>query len=198
MSIMKQENTRRIVRNVAVVGGIVLAVIVVFLVIRAVFLMGSSSAPSQTDATDPLLNTSTDRGVMMTVRGPIEAAETARTYEVDVTPTSRSVTQYSGYDGTVVNKQVYANSMAAYEQFVYALDKAGMTNDRTVANPDTRGVCAMGRLYTFSLERDTTVESSLWSSSCNSVKGTLAGGSSALRDLFNAQIPDISKYSTGV
>lgn len=193
---MQSENTRRIIRNVAVVGGIVLAVIVVFLIIRGLFF---AAKPEPTQLTDPLINTSTDRGVSMVVRGPIVASENARTYEIDVTPTSRSVTLFSGYDGTVMSKQVYDNSTSAYEQFVYALDKDGMTNARTISDTDTRGVCATGRLYTFSLLRDTTTESSLWTTSCGrDDKGTLNAAASPLKYLFDAQIPDISKYSAGL
>lgn len=197
---MQKENTRRLIRNFAVVGGIVLAVIVVFLIIRfAVTSMNGSGNPSaQTEVTEPLLNTSDDRGVKMTVRGPIVASENARSYEVDVTPTSRAVTLFGGYDGSVINKQVYANSPSAYEQFVYALNLAGMTNSRNANNTDTRGVCSLGNLTTFSLERDTTIESSLWTSSCSGSKGTLAGKAATLQTLFDAQIPDISKFRAGL
>jgi len=188
---MKSENTRRIIRNVAVIGGVVLAVFIVFLIIRGLFF---NAKPSQTELTNPLINTSTDRGVQMTVRGPIVASENARTYEVDVTPTSRSVTLYSGYDGSVVDKKVYNNSTSAYEQFVYALDTANMNASRKTSDTDTRGVCASGRLYTFALERDTTIVSSLWTSSCKQ-KGTLNASPTTLKALFDAQIPEISKFS---
>lgn len=193
--IMQRENTRRIIRNVAVVAGIVLVVIVLFLLIRALLVPGKP-APSQ--LTDPLINTSNDRGVQMVVRGPIVASENARSYEVDVTPTSRAVTEFTGYDGTVLSKQVYPNSTSAYEQFVYALDKAGMTNERNTSDTDTRGVCATGRLYSFSLEQDTTVENTLWTSSCTDAKGTLDSGALYLQRLFDAQIPDITKYRVGI
>lgn len=193
---MQSENRRRIIRNVAVVGGIVLVVIALFLIIHA--LAFPAKKAMQTQLTDPLINTSTDRGVKMTIRGAIVSSENARTYEVDVTPTSRSITLYSGYDGTVLSKQVYDNSPAAYEQFVYALDKANMTKSRNIDDTDTRGVCATGRLYTFALERDTTIDSSLWTSSCGSAKGTLDASATSLKSLFDAQIPDISKYRAGV
>ena len=189
---MQSENNRRLIRNVAVVGGIVLILILIFLVIQGIFFSGAK--PSETQLTNALINTSTDRGVQMTVRGPIVGNEDARSYEVVVTPTSRSVTQYSGYDGTVVNKQVYSNSTSSYEQFVYALNKAGMMNSRTTSDTDTRGVCATGDLYTFALERDTTIQSSLWTSDCSSDRGTLDIRPSSLTYLFNAQIPDINKY----
>ena len=192
---MQSENTKRIIRNVAVIGGVILAVFLVFFIIRALFFAPKAS---QTQITNPLINTSTDRGVKMTVRGPIQASETARTYEVDITPSSRSVTLYSGYDATVVSKQVYSNSPSAYEEFVYALDKAGMTNGRKISNDDTRGVCASGRLYTYALERDTTIESSLWTSSCSNSKGSLNSNATALKTLFDKQIPDITKYRGGL
>lgn len=193
---MQSENRRRIIRNVAVIGGVVLAVVIVFLIIRGLFFGGGT--PSQTELTNPLLNTSTDRGVQMTVRGPIVALETARTYEIDVTPTSRSVTLYSGYDGSVIDKQVYTNSTSAYEQFVYALNKVGMTNSRNTSNTDTRGVCATGRLFTFALERDTSIDNSLWTTSCSSKQGTLNAKYAPIKSLFDAQIPDISKYRGGL
>jgi hypothetical protein len=192
---MQSENTRRIIRNVAVVGGIVLVVVAIFLIIRALFFMPPAT---QTQLTNPLLDTSTNRGVKMTVRGPIIATENARSYDVDVTPSSRSVTLYSGYDGTVISKQVYDNSPAAYEQFVYALNKADMTRTRQTSDSDTRGVCATGNLYTFSLENDTTIESSLWTSSCRSERGTLNTAPLPLNQLFDTQIPDIAKYRAGL
>lgn len=192
---MQSENRRRIIRNVAVIGGIVLVVIVLFLLIRALLVPGK---PEPSQLTDPLINTSNDRGVQMVVRGPIVASENARSYEIDVTPTSRAVTEYTGYDGTVLNKQVYPNSTSAYEQFVYALDKADMTNSRDTSDTDTRGVCATGRLYSFSLEQDTTVENTLWTSNCNGSKGTLNANALLLQQLFDSQIPDITKYRAGL
>ena len=193
---MQSENRRRILRNVAVIGGIVLVIIVIFLIIRAIF--SSGSAAPQTQLSNPLLNTSTDRGVMMTIRGAIVANENARSYEIAVTPTTRSITQYSGYDGTVLQKEVLDNSPASYEQFVYALDKGGMTISRSVDNADTRGVCATGRIFTFSLQRDTTIASSLWTSSCSKEKGTLNTNAGYLQNLFDAQIPDAGKYINGI
>lgn len=192
---MQSENTKRIIRNIAVIGGIILVVIIVFLIIRGLFF---AAKPTESQLTDTLLNTSTDRGVQMIVRGPIVASENARTYEIDVTPTSRAVTLFSGYDGTVMSKQVYDNSTSAYEQFVYALDKANMNQSRKITDTDTRGVCATGRLYTFAILRDTTVDSSLWTSSCRDDKGTLSAPALPLKSLFDAQIPDISKYRGGL
>lgn len=142
-----------------------------------------------------LLNTSEDRAVRMTIRGPIKADEKYNSYTITVKSTSRTLTTYSGYLNRQLETVELPNNLPAYEQFVYALDRAGMMNASELSGNanDLRGLCATGRLIKFETLRGNSTVKTLWTSTCRDHQGSLRVDNIRLTNLFKNQIPDNSK-----
>lgn len=186
---------------------LIISIIVIALVIaavvsigRAIFGGGSSSSKdtSQVDeGRDALLNTSGGHSVQMTVRGPIVANENFQSYQVDVSNSERSITAYDGYLESRSGGTTLSNNTPAYEQFVYALDKANMMKGKEADGNDSddlRGICASGYVYEFAVLSSGNTVKSLWTSTCGGSKGTLEASKDQLSKLFLDQIPDSSNY----
>lgn len=161
---------------------------------RAVFFSGGQqSTTTQVDISrDALLSTTVDRAVRMTVRGAIVADEEFRSYRITVTPTSRTLTTYTGYLDRQIDGTVLVNNTAAYEEFVYALDKANLAKGVEFSGDknDTRGICATGLVYQFEILQDDNSIKNLWTSTCKGSKGSLDANVDQLTELFVSQIPD--------
>lgn len=173
---------------------IVIVVTVVALVAVGRALLGGSSRNNVSDAPErrALLTTDADHSVRMTVRGPIVADSNFHTYQVEVSPVSRSLTTYTGYqDRQLENKQL-SNNTVAYTEFVHALARANYLKEAELpeGQDDTRGACATGRLYTFEIMEAQSTVKSLWTSSCRNAPGSFKGNAEQVRDLFLRQIPD--------
>jgi len=199
---MAKYKNSRILPTVLVVVIVIIAIVALISGARAIFFSGSSSREEVTDTTvASLLSTSVSSSVSMSVRGPIVADEDFHSYRIVVSPTSRQITTYNGYMGTVIAQQTLGNNTAAYEQFVNALNLAKMTagnEPKEEENNDVRGICATGKLSEFSiLSNDMSVET-LWTSTCDGSKGTLRASASQLSNLFTAQIPDSEKLIRAV
>lgn len=176
---------------------IVIAVAIAALVSvgRAVF-GGGDQQPALTDSSqEALLNTSAERSVRMTVRGQIVADETFRSYQMVVTPSERILTTYAGYLDSPIESKRLANNVKAYEEFVYALDKAALTKGTPFTGEldDIRGVCASGQVHEFEVLDGTTVVKRLWTSTCKGSPGSLKASVKQLEGLFIQQIPDARK-----
>lgn len=182
---------------------IIIVIIVVALVVaalvtvgRMLFSGGSSSGSTDTGTVtlqDAVLDRTADRSVRWTVRGPIVADEKFRSYQITVSPTSRTFITYSGYLDQVMDTKTYSNNTRAYEEFVFALDKASISKTRKSSDEEFRGVCATnGIAYMFETLNDTDVDNSIWSSSCKDSAGTMTADPLKVQALFVNQIPDFS------
>lgn len=142
---------------------------------------------------DELLTVDTGRMVRMTVRGPIVAEEEFRTYEIAVSPNDRVVSVYTGYREAVQERERLVNNTPAYEEFVYALDKAAFTKPGRYSDSeasDVRGICATGRVFEYELFDDDVRLQRYWTSTCKGSPGTLGADTAQVTNLFIAQIPD--------
>lgn len=170
---------------------IIVAIVAIVSIVRLIFFSGSNPEAADTSR-DQLLSSAEGNAVSMTVRGPIVADENFRSYRISVSPSSRTITTYTGYLDAVLDRQTLTNNVAAYEEFTHALNKANMvagepfTGDRN----DVRGICATGRVYEFSLLSGGDVTETLWTSTCSGSKGSLRANTDQLTQLFRAQIPD--------
>jgi len=198
---MAKIRNSRIIPTILVVVIVIIAIVALISGIRAVFLSGTPSSNKPTDNTQQsLLNTSASNSVSMSVRGPIVADENFHSYKIVVSPTSRQITTYNGYLGTVVEQKSLSNNTAAYEQFVNALNLAKMTagNQPAEGESDIRGVCATGRLTEFAILSNELPVETLWTSTCSGSQGTLRANDSQLSNLFLAQIPEAKAYARNV
>lgn len=161
---------------------------------RTVFFSGTIAQKSVDISKESLLNTSVNYSVALIVRGPIVANESFSSYQIKVAPNSRSLTVYSGYLNQISNNIVLDNNIPAYEQFVYALDKANMGKGTELSGNknDLRGICASGFVYEYKILKSDSSIKSLWSSSCSGSRGSLDASVNQLNKLFMAQIPDSS------
>lgn len=182
---------------------IIIVIIVVALVIAALVTVGrmlfsgdNSSNSSDTPTVslqDSVLDKSSDRSTRWTVRGPIVADEKFRSYQITVTPTSRTFVTYSGYLDQVNETKKYDNNARAYEEFVFALDKANIGSIRKSSDEEFRGVCATnGIAYMFETLKNNNVDNSVWSSSCKDSAGTMGATPANIQALFVNQIPDFA------
>jgi len=190
---------------------VVLVLIVVGLIIAALvsvgrtfFSGGGSSSPSPTPQVNAgkqaLVSTLADRSVRMIVRGPLVADENFHSYTITVSPGERNLTTYQGYSGQAVDTSQLSNTNSAYEQFVYALDRAKLMDGTPLSGDtnDTRGICATGMIYQFDVLQGTNVVQSLWTSTCAGSLGSLKANLAQVQRLFQSQIPDVAKYTSKV
>jgi len=176
---------------------VVIVVIVAIVSIgRAIFFSGNQAGTTEPD-TDTgrteLLDTTANHGVQLTVRGPIVAEEEFKSYQLEVAPNSREMVVYRGYLDDEERAKKLGNNRSAYEEFVYALDKADMmkgTMPADDADNDLRGICATGYVYEYAVLVDDKPVKHLWTSTCDGSKGTLQASTSQLNDLFLKQIPE--------
>lgn len=188
---------------------IIIAIIIVALIIaalvslgRMVFTGGDSAnktnpAAESQQVRNDTLDTASGRSVRFTERGPIVADENYKSYQIVITPTTRTYTTYSGYLDRVVASKTYQNNQRAYEEFVYALDKADVSKVLdTKGQDDVRGVCATnGRLYLYETANNGSATHTLWTSTCAGSKGNMGASVAQLKALFVNQIPEFdAKY----
>jgi hypothetical protein len=162
---------------------------------------GSSTESTQVNVNrQALINTNADRSVSVSVRGKLVADDEFKSYQIVVGPNSRSITVYHGYLDKAINSVTLSNNIPAYEQFVYALDKAGMMSGPEIAadSNDTRGVCATGLLYEFNILKDNKSEKQVWTSNCSGVRGSLGTSVGSILNLFKSQIPDSEKITGSI
>lgn len=160
-----------------------------------------SDDESISQARDELLTVNVDRSARMTIRGPIVADENFRTYEVIVSPTERLYSVYNGYRDDLDSRERLSNNTRAYEQFVYALDKAALTKPGKYTESeasDLRGICATGRVYEFALYDEEEQIQRYWTSTCSGSPGTLGASVQQVTNLFSAQLTGIKlEYASG-
>lgn len=160
---------------------------------RMIFFPGDQNSTTKVDVSQTaLLKSSEGHSVKMIVRGPIVANENFYSYEITVSPSSRNFTVLKGYLNDPSSNKTFNNNTVAYEQFVYALDKANLAKgvELTGDKNDLRGICATGYVYQFQILESNKSVKSLWTSSCSGSRGSLSANVKQLMNLFVAQIPD--------
>ena len=196
---MQRNSNIRILPLIITIIIVALAIAAIVSIGRAVFSGGSSSDETSNvdQGKEALLNTSGGRSVQMTVRGPIVADEEFQSYQVEVSNSERSITAYKGYLESRTGGTSLSNNTRAYEQFVYALDKANMMKGQepeTEAENDLRGICASGYVYEYTVLSSGNDVKTLWTSTCGGSKGTLEASREQLTSLFLDQIPNSNDY----
>jgi hypothetical protein len=187
---MYRGNSSRIVPIILVL--IVIAIVIAALVSVGRAIFGGEQTTESNTGRDALLDTSLGHSVRMTVRGPLVANEEFHSYQITVDPSLRSLVTYQGYLEQSIGSKSYGNNLKAYEQFVYALDKANLMDgtELTGDKNDTRGICATGLVYEFEAINSGSTVKRLWTSTCKGSQGSLRASVSQVKNLFLSQIPD--------
>jgi hypothetical protein len=188
----KYKSTLRIAPIALIIIIIAIAIAVIVSLARVMFFSDNQSAQVIDTSREALLSTTVERSVKMTVRGEIVADEQFKSYQITVSPSNRDFVAYQGYLDRPIETISLSNNIPAYEEFVYALDKAGLPRGKQLADDknDTRGVCATGKVYEFHIMNGSDVVKHLWTSTCSGWKGSLVGEVKDLTSLFERQIPD--------
>jgi hypothetical protein len=189
---MARYRSSRILPVILILVIVVIAVTALVSLTRAIFFSGQSTQQVVSDTSrEALLNTTADHSVRMTVRGPIVANEEFRSYQITITPSSRSLVTYKGYTESAIDQITLSNNVRSYEQFVYALDKANLAKGVQLDDDqnDLRGICAIGEVYSFEIINAETIVKELWTSTCSGSKGSLSASAKQLMELFQNQIP---------
>lgn len=189
---------------------ILLVIVITIVAVAAVIaigraLIGGGSGQSDNTAVidqgrTALLTVDTSRSVRLTVRGPIVADESFRSYRITISPETRQMTTYEGYLDDVLETKSFENNNRAYEELVYALDKRRMMDGRALTDDqnDLRGICASKLVYQFETLVNGEPVRSLWTSDCEGSKGSALANVSDVINMFLDQIPDGRKMATDV
>jgi len=160
---------------------------------------GSTATTDTVSAGQKLLDKPTANTVVrMSVRGPITAQENHYSIALTVNQTSRNLTIWRGYDGTVLTQENLTNSTGSFSDLLAALNRAGFMKSNNTADTN-QGICAVGQLINFEVLENVrnlngtvsqkSVEK-LWTTSCEGLSGNFNGLASNVINLFLNQIPD--------
>ena len=182
----------------------IVAVAAVLAIGRALFGGDSTQDQSEVETVDigneSLLSSESGRSIRLTVRGPIVADESHRSYQVTISPSSRVMATYEGYLESEMDIKKYDNNTSAYEELIYALQKRKMMDgiELTDEQNDLRGICATGKIYMFETLMDDETVKTLWTSDCSGSKGSALANVDEIIDMFIKQIPDGDKMASSV
>ncbi len=192
---MQRSNSFKALPIIITIIVIALAIAAIVSIGRAIFTSGDSSEETVLvdEGREALLNTGGGRSVQLTVRGPIVADEAFKSYQVEISNSERSITAYEGYLDSRTDGTTLSNNTRAYEQFVYALDKANLMKGQETED-DLRGICATGYVYEYAVLSGGSPVKMLWTSTCSGSKGSLDASREQLTNLFLEQIPDSADY----
>lgn len=141
----------------------------------------------------------TSSEVRFTHEGRVNARENRRTLQITVSKAQRRAVLYEGYQGKVIRSETYPNDADSYRAFLSALHNSGYTKTRQPTRDiEPIGACPMGARYHYDVIGDEDSQQSLWSSSCESARGTFGGSASSVRGLFRAQLPNYNEFIRGV
>jgi hypothetical protein len=138
-----------------------------------------------------------DARVRYTIVSPVAANETHNSIVITVSPANRTVQALQSYEDIVADSRDFPNNQAAFADFAQALQDAGFTKTNASTDEDERGACPTGQRYVYELIDNSGTVSRLWSTSCNN-QGTFSGNAALIRQLFQAQIPDYTKFRSSV
>lgn len=186
-----------------VVGFLVTLGLIIVLVILLLTGGGGKKAPQITKPHNTSeLAAYADTGVTarLIVDGEINADQTHKALRITVGGNDVTFEQIQGYQGTVVNRQSYANNPSAYSNFLYALGRAGFlrgNEDPRLANE--KGFCPLGHRYVLELMDGSRDIQRYWATSCGSgAPKTYNGNLNLTINLFQLQVPNYSDLTSNL
>jgi hypothetical protein len=185
--------TRRIL---AVLIGIGILVLLFVLIVRG---FGGGNNQSPIKETKLVDFAATDAVAQLYIDGPVVLDQDHRAVKILVSRDQTEIDIIKGYEGTVIDQQVYPNNEAAYAVFLQALDHLNFDHGNTdPAQRDERGFCAQNDRYVYQLSNNGSTVFRYWSTSCG--QGTFGGDRLAVRNLFRHQIPqkDFNDLTRGI
>lgn len=183
-------------RILAVLIGIGVIVLLFVLIVRG-FSGGNNQTPIRQT---PLVDfAGTDAVAQLYIDGPVVLDQDHRAVKILVSRDQTEIDIIQGYEGTVIDQQVYPNNESAFANFLQALNHLNFTKGNTdPSQRDERGYCASGDRYVYQFANNGDTIFRYWSTSCG--QGTFGGNRPAVRDLFRHQIPpkDFNDLTRGI
>lgn len=146
-----------------------------------------------------------DTRVRLTMFGPVVAREDNRSVRIIVDASYRQLHILEGYeDETIAERMRWENDLAAYQEFLAALEFEGFHECRNPppdVDPDGDGACPKNRrmvVELFEISDPGNPVMRLWWAECDRGIGTLAGNARTIEELFEAQIPDFELLTGGI
>lgn len=173
-----------------------LIIVVIVLIIHGLVSGPSSNAPSVPKNLADYVGTGTS--VQLTIDSPVTSVDRHKDIIINVGNYQSTLTVTQGYEGQVVRSQSYPMSSSAYAVFLRALSYNGFTQGNTDPSlKDERGHCALGSRYIYEIvDSNGDDVQHFWRTSCGD--GTFNGNASAVRQLFQNQIPDYNTLTRDV
>jgi hypothetical protein len=177
-----------------VIGVVLVAIIAIIMLVRRTP-EPRTDIPQETVLSD---YANRDGRVRYTIDGRINAREDHRTIVITVSRTERMLEIYQGYENDVLRRETFVNSEGAYSTFLRALESAGFSQERETDIHNYTGICPQGRRHVYELLDGPEEIMRTWDTSCSRRLGSFDGNSSLVRQLFQRQIPDYSRLTSGV
>lgn len=134
---------------------------------------------------------STDAVARITIDGKINADQDHSAVRITVGKSDVTYQQIQGYEGTVVNQQVFNNNRSAFSNFLYALGRVGFTNGdkNSLIIGGEKGQCPLYKRYVFELiDSNGHDVQRYWATDCGKPR-TYNGNLFQTIQLFQLQVP---------
>lgn len=169
----------------------------ILLLIRLIF--GGNDAPVEQSKDQLLSYATTSKTMELTVSGPITANQVHTQVRIIVGVSETTVEFISGYQGSVIKSETYANNSESYANFLRALEIAGYTNGTDSDElKDERGYCPTGRRHVYEIKDGNKTLQRYWSTSCAKSNGSFKGSRDVVLNLFKKQVPDYDAAKKGL
>ncbi len=143
---------------------------------------------------------STDVTVRLSIDGKINADQNHNAVRITVGQSNVTYEHIQGYEGTVVDEQTFANNQNAYNNFLFALMRAGYTNGNNDSNlvGAEKGRCALYRRYVFeTIDGNGQDITRYWATDCGKPR-TYNGNLYQTIQLFQLQVPNYPNITQGI
>jgi hypothetical protein len=181
----------------------IVVLLTLFLIIIGIVVLigrGNRNASTQTASTVKLAD-QVDKDftrVSWTMQGELVGEEERRAVRVTVSESERVVEVLEGYEENIGKRKTFANTKAAFDTFIQALDRLGFGRQQETKITDERGVCPLGNRFIYELSSGGEQIFRTWSDNCLDSNGTYGGSTSLARQIFKNQITDYDKFVRGV
>ncbi len=175
--------------------------VVIFIVVMIVIIASHGPAPSKTlrKPIDPTTYNYPGSSITQITTGNLVANSNRQAVKITVSQDQVSIYLLNTYNQTISKTQSFSNNSTAYGIFLEAMQNNLFTTSRPSLYKYTFATCPLGQTYQYQLSSNAKMVSDLWSTSCSNAQGTFAGYGSAIRTLFNLQVPNYTSFmSTGV
>ncbi|MEM6997517.1 MAG: hypothetical protein AAF413_01255 [Patescibacteria group bacterium] len=184
--------------NGRVFFGIILMLVgITVLIILVTRLVGITRNGSTDDPAAPSLSSQVNDGASLTMekRGRLIADENHFGYRIIINDERRILETYQGYEKNIVDRHLFDNNDVAYEEFIEAISRTGLTGIKDPAKyGDGTGLCPLGTLNLYELTNGPDTYVSQYQTSC----GDRTTSASNLETLFRSQIPGFSQLISGI